>query len=125
THSTSLEALRKGRSAKTILKAASQEINQLHALVERLQCMTQIQSGFEDTLSASENTALQSLDYITQSLFVLSDVLGDAAHYASSDWLIDDLKSIEESKLKTLKDRFNGIEVPLMTLASTGKCDFF
>ena len=124
-HAFSIEATREDQSAKIILKAASQEISQLHTLIEDLQSTALFRQEIDLSHSASDIAVIQSLDYITQSLFVLSNVMSEAAEQAPSDWLYGDLKSIEDIKLKALKDRFNGVDVPPVNLAAIGKCDFF
>jgi len=70
-------------SAKTIFKAASQEIDQLQSLIESLQSVTPFHSQAETAIDGAEITAIQSLDYIAQSLFVLSNVLDEAGNHAS------------------------------------------
>ena len=124
-HAFSIEATRKDQSAKIILKAASQEISQLHTLIEGLQSTALFRQEIDLSHSASDIAVIQSLDYITQSLFVLSNVMSEAAEQAPSDWHFGDLKSIEDIKLKALKDRFNGVDVPPVNLTAIGKCDFF
>ena len=124
-HAFSIEATREDQSAKIILKAASQEISQLHTLIEDLQSTALFRQEIDLSHSASDIAVIQSLDYITQSLFVLSNVMSEAAEQAPSDWLYGDLKSIEDIKLKALKDRFNGVDVPPVNSAAIGKCDFF
>ena len=124
-HAFSIEATREDQSAKIILKAASQEISQLHTLIEDLQSTALFRQEIDLSHSASDIAVIQSLDYITQSLFVLSNVMSEAAEQAPSDWLYGDLKSIEDIKLKALKDRFNGVDVPPVNLTAIGKCDFF
>ena len=124
-HAFSIEATREDQSAKIILKAASQEISQLHTLIEDLQSTALFRQEIDLSHSASDIAVIQSLDYITQSLFVLSNVMSEAAEQSPSDWLFDGLKSIEDIKLKALKDRFNGVDVPPVNSAEIGKCDFF
>ena len=124
-HAFSIEATREDQSAKIILKAASQEISQLHTLIEDLQSTALFRQEIDLSHSASDIAVIQSLDYITQSLFVLSNVMSEAAEQSPSDWLFDGLKSIEDIKLKALKDRLNGVDVPPVNSAEIGKCDFF
>lgn len=112
-------------SAKTIFKAASQEIDQLQSLIESLQSVTPFHSQAESAIDGAEITAIQSLDYIAQSLFVLSNVLDEAGNHASREWGFKSLQSVQDSKLEALKNRFNGAEGASIAPMISGKCDFF
>lgn len=122
THSTTRQ---KQLSAKVIFEAASQELKQLHKLVERLQSLPQLNIEWHLSVSSADASDLQSLDYISQSLTILSTVLDDAAKQSSIKWGFDELKSVEESKLEDLKSRFKGTDNQTTLLKSGGGCEFF
>lgn len=111
--------------ANIVFQAASHETKNLGALIDQLQAHPELMLTPSLLIDKPQFDALQSLDYISQSLAMLTDILDDAAAHAPDDWRLEDLQSIQKSKLAKLKSQFSEDASHAPDYASDGTCDFF
>lgn len=128
----SRHALEKVKDVKVekILSVSADEISKLENLALELQAVLESLVGTAEGINSRGVRALQSLDYITQSLSALSNVMADAAPQASSDWVIDSQNGANAVLLRDLKNKFmekTSQEADFIkpTLVSNGQCDYF
>jgi len=111
-------------SVKTLLQASADELEKLSFMTSHLQDMsTAITSA---GINASGSKALQSLDYMSQSLSALKNVLNGAAQNAPEDLVLDHVPQISEVKLRALKLSLLGeVQTVFSEDIKLGECDLF
>lgn len=117
-------------AVERILRVSAAELSKLQMLAMDLQSVLANLTGNAETIDSRDVTALQSLDYITQSLSALSHVMGNAAPQAPADWVIDGTNGVKAVLLSDLKTQFLDTETEEVdfikpTLVSKGQCDYF
>lgn len=111
--------------ANTIFQAASYETKKLEGLIDRLQVLPDLISKCGPLIDSTQLSDLQSIDYISQSLAILTEILEDAASHTPDEWILEELQSIQKSKLAELKSEFTGGTLRAPDHNADGKCDFF
>lgn len=110
---------------QALFRASADEIMSLSEIAATLQSLTQKYLNSSNKLSCEDASTLQSLDYLTQSLTALGDVLGEAADHVSPDWTTWHLASLEAMTLTGLKHRLSETQTLSPTIAENGYCDLF
>jgi hypothetical protein len=114
----------KTHHVKTVLQATAIELDKLYLLTAQLQDMSALLQSANT--EAAQSKALQSLDYMSQSLNALKTVLGEAAQNTPEDLVLKDLEQISEVKLNALKRSLCG-DAPSLDAQdiSLGDCEVF
>lgn len=109
--------------ADALLRVVAGEMSKLVNLALDLQRVNPAAKGGR---RAEDIKAYQGLDYITQSLQALMSVCEDMAENTPTDWVHDELKSVNQVTLAGLKSALKlGHTDPVSHSASDGVVDLF
>jgi hypothetical protein len=112
-------------SAEKVIRVSADELFELKKLTGNLQLVLDSLVGEQTDIDSESLNSLQSLDYIYQSLSVLSSVLEEAASNTPIDWSYKKLNVFDDMPLRDLKTRYEGNNGSPKSADKLGQVDYF